>query len=847
MSVITDIKCVLSQKAFDAFCEKFYIPEETHPVLPHRGDRMQERPAGKIGLYTRFFDFANFRLPLSAFLVDVLRHFRINISQLFIIGAAKVSYFEILCRVYGIVPTVGLFRCFYVNYKKNGWISFSKRSDNAPVDDFACPIFFPWHTAKNVTRDPAPAVADFNAQDYETLIGHPSLFWKFPEEFLCLVGLSCHYTLDEKTYPQFLHENGEGGQLLAAPFLCFRLRLTALKVNWKQELTGFLRRAVVVTKQNKEIPQVMVGKVLIFSRSLRMRMLLLKMWLLCSQDVKKRKTVVADAGGSLHPPKKLREDYGTPSGPSVAGKSRSAVQRLLAGAVLNAEVRGEAIPTLPFVASSVSATPKHSSHHSGANVANAEVDSLVRSYVLVIATVTTITSTADPDVVVKEKPVKPSLFSTDSSSAGRADPHTGVFSDLTRSDFLVSAIRTVIDPDTDLQKVYVPQWSVTNGSRLDDGRVCREMVDEFAPPKFFASVRGMEHDQLFTKFNVGAARQMSLSAEVRMRAEYNIKEKRRLKSVVDEQSELLKVREREIKSLKAQLLLKEAEAAEAIRLRAKASKFEAVEKSHQDDMKTLKERNTTLEREKNDLDVKVTDLAASVAIREREVADLDTLVTSVKSQNDNLVDRVHELEVSSSGLQEKVTVYENCMGQLEKFQDDRIKEVNDKFDKLYADFIEMALHLEERFYPHLLTTIFGRRWLLTHGMELAISKCLNSPEYLSALGAAIGKAIEKGMQDGLSSGITHGMEGRALTDVAAYNPSAKDGYISALQHLQNVNFSLLAELRSNKDASIDTLMNILRLEETLAERLGLAESQLMVPIYHSPDKVVVGATALIFA
>ncbi|GJY10150.1 hypothetical protein Tco_0378335, partial [Tanacetum coccineum] len=90
------------------------------------------------------------------------------------------------------------------------------------------------------------------------------------------------------------------------------------------------------------------------------------------------------------------------------------------------------------------------------------------------------------------------------------------------------------DPDTDLQKTYVPRWSVTNGSCLDDGRVCHEMVDEFAFPKFFASVRGMEHDQLFIEFNVGASRQMSLSAEVRMRAENNIKEKRRLKSIVDE-------------------------------------------------------------------------------------------------------------------------------------------------------------------------------------------------------------------------------------------------------------------------------------------------------------------------
>ncbi|GJT76639.1 hypothetical protein Tco_1043364 [Tanacetum coccineum] len=44
-------------------------------------------------------------------------------------------------------------------------------------------------------------------------------------------------------------------------------------------------------------------------------------------------------------------------------------------------------------------------------------------------------------------------------------------------------------------------------------------------------------------------------------------------------------------------------------------------------------------------------------------------------------------------------------------------------------------------------------------------------------------------------------------------------------------------------------MNLLRLEDTLAERLGLTElqpnvNQLMVPIHHSPDQRVIGATAL---
>ncbi|GKE58327.1 hypothetical protein Tco_1497512, partial [Tanacetum coccineum] len=274
-----------------------------------------------------------------------------------------------------------------------------------------------------------------------------------------------------------------------------------------------------------------------------------------------------------------------------------------------------------------------SSHHSGTNVAKAEVDSLIS------------------------------------------------FSDLIGSDFIVGGIRTVISPDTDLQKV----------------------------------------------------------AEVRIHAEYNIKEKRRLKSISEKQAKLLKVREKEVEDLKAQLLLKESEAAEAIRLRAKASKFEDV-----------------------------IGLEASAMGKDRELTNLNAQLNFVKSQNDSLIDQVHELE------------------------DAELKIVNDRFDKLYDDFVELALHLEENLYPYLLNTISSHRWLLTYSMKLAIIKCLNSPEYLSTLRVAIGKAIEKGMQDGLATGITHGKEGRELTDVSDHNPFAKVDYVFALQQLQDVNFSLLA-------------------------------------------------------
>nr|GEW30128.1 glycerophosphodiester phosphodiesterase GDPD1, chloroplastic-like [Tanacetum cinerariifolium] len=751
-----ELSCVLSQKAFDAFCENFHIPEEVHHVLPDRGNTMHERPAGKIGLYNRF----------------------------------------------SILPTL----------------------------DCLCPYFLLIYSA-----------ADFNVQDYATLVAHPSPFWKFPEEFLCLVGLSCHYTLDEKTYPYFwIMTERVNTDIFAFIHTSDPIKVKVIERERKGDEPRLLETTV-----GRTVPLLPVapdrGESELDASGMNIQPVT-ETTDVVAEDViplqprrlKKRKTIVADAGGPSHPPKKLREDHETSSGVFVGSKSMSAVQRLFARAVQNVEVRGEPIPTIPFVTSSVSAIPEREgedfSHHSGANIADAEVDSFTRPSVLVLTTTTTITSTVDPVVVVKEKIIKPSLFAAESTSAGVTDPTMAGLTDLTGSDFLY----------------------VTNGSRLDDGSVCREMVDEFAPLKFFASVRGMEHDQLFTEFNVGAAHQMSLSAEVRMRAEYNIREKKRLKSVIEEKDRLLKARDKEVKNLKAQLLLKEVEATEAIRLRAETSKLETAEKSLRYEVNALNERKTILEKEHNALDVKVTNLEAIVISKERELTDSTTQLTSIKSQNDNLADQVHELQVSFSELIGKLSNYENLTERLEEFQDAQLKVINNKFDKLYTDFVEMSFHLEERFYPHLLTTIAGHRWLLTYGMELVVAKCLNSPDYLYAFGTSISKAIEKGMKDGLVAEITHGKEGRVLTDVAAHNPFTKADYVSALQQLQGVNFPLLMELKANKDASIKVVMNILRLEEHLAERLSLNESQphddhLMVPINHSPDKTVVGASALSLA
>ncbi|GJY42503.1 hypothetical protein Tco_0429773 [Tanacetum coccineum] len=190
--------------------------------------------------------FGILRLPRPLVLP---RRFYILLS---VIVATKVSHFEILCHVHGCKPTVGLFRCFYANSKNKGWTSFSRRPGSDAVcytkpldslkgwndhffwvDAFACPASFPWHTSKSVSKDPFPHSTEFNAEHYASLVAYPAPFHKYPELFLCLVGLSRYYTLDENTYPKFLHENGEGGCFIIMPYLCYAF-LSKVRIGERQ-------------------------------------------------------------------------------------------------------------------------------------------------------------------------------------------------------------------------------------------------------------------------------------------------------------------------------------------------------------------------------------------------------------------------------------------------------------------------------------------------------------------------------------------------------------------------------------------------------------------------------------
>ncbi|GKC23354.1 hypothetical protein Tco_1025504, partial [Tanacetum coccineum] len=149
MGSITSLKCVLTQEHLDAICAKYFVPGEVHPQLPSSDATMHERPTA-----------------ISAFCFP-------NCPCLDL-------------------PRIGMIIFFW-------------------VDEFVVPANdrFSWISGSNIVKDRAPAPSEYNVEHINTLIAQASPFLRFLEEFLCWVGISRNYLLNEDTYPRFEYENGE--------------------------------------------------------------------------------------------------------------------------------------------------------------------------------------------------------------------------------------------------------------------------------------------------------------------------------------------------------------------------------------------------------------------------------------------------------------------------------------------------------------------------------------------------------------------------------------------------------------------------------------------------------------
>nr|GEV56244.1 hypothetical protein [Tanacetum cinerariifolium] len=150
----------------------------------------------------------------------------------------------------------------------------------------------------------------------------------------------------------------------------------------------------------------------------------------------------------------------------------------------------------------------------------------------------------------------------------------------------------------------------------------------------------------------------------------------------------------------------------------------------------------------------------------------------------------------------------------------------------------LSIVFDEELYPHMLTAIVGRRWVIGHGLRLAVMKCGESLEMRQAFADVVSAGIAKGMSEGLKHGVEHGQAQLSLEFIKAYDPEAEAKYVAALQALKDLKYPLVDQLEGLKDAPMDVIMAALYLESDTRDDasqyirdLRPSSSQLTIPVY----------------
>nr|GEV99437.1 hypothetical protein [Tanacetum cinerariifolium] len=215
-----------------------------------------------------------------------------------------------------------------------------------------------------------------------------------------------------------------------------------------------------------------------------------------------------------------------------------------------------------------------------------------------------------------------------------------------------------------------------------------------------------------------------------------------------------------------------------------------------------------------------------IQVREHEIKNLEALLEAEADMK------------KVATLQEQVSGEEKLKAAFEEFKQYEDSRVEQRCAEMDAHLDALSIDFNEELYPHMLTAIAGRRWMIGRGLRLAVMKCGESLELKQAFADVVLAGIAKGMSKGLKHGVEHGQAQLNLEAIEAYDSEAEAKYIVALHALKNLKYPLVDQLEGLKDAPMDVIMVALYLESDTGDvapqwvrELCLSFSQLTIPVY----------------
>ncbi|GJT60605.1 hypothetical protein Tco_1004138 [Tanacetum coccineum] len=178
--------------------------------------------------------------------------------------------------------------------------------------------------------------------------------------------------------------------------------------------------------------------------------------------------------------------------------------------------------------------------------------------------------------------------------------------------------------------------------------------------------------------------------------------------------------------------------------------------------------------------------------------------------------------------------------------DDFRHKVEGLLEKQEDKLRKLSIEYDEELYPHMLSTIAERRWLISHGLRLAAMSTLESQEVRQSFGDVVKCALARGKAEAVEE--LH--ERRLLTVPAAqvpgYNQKAYEELVAAMEAMKLLELPHIAQLERDQDYPIGVIMTGLTLARHATEGaeaqpdyfLKPDVSQLQVPIFASPRDIL---------
>nr|GEZ02658.1 hypothetical protein [Tanacetum cinerariifolium] len=184
---------------------------------------------------------------------------------------------------------------------------------------------------------------------------------------------------------------------------------------------------------------------------------------------------------------------------------------------------------------------------------------------------------------------------------------------------------------------------------------------------------------------------------------------------------------------------------------------------------------------------------------DKELETLRALFSDLQVSNDRLSQQVSTLQAQVIGEEKLKAAFEEFKQYGDNRVEKRCAEIDARLDALSIDF-------DEELYPHMLTAIACRRWVIGHGLCLAGMKCGESTELRQVFADVVSAGIAKDMSEGLKMG--------------------------------DLKYPMVDQLESLKDAPIDVIMASLHLESDTGNdapqwisELRHSSSQLKILVY----------------